>query len=170
MARRIRSVRVGGYVRPTFWGRSPSFTVPVALGSGIALLDSSAVGVAEGETIVRIRGDLFVRSDQQAATEETNGAVGACIVTDQAFAVGVGSIPTPYSDQDSDVWMLHQYWASGFNSNVDGDMLSFQRFSFDSKAMRKLPDGSTFVFVIENAASGAGVQYYLNYAVLFKPR
>ena len=126
--------------------------------------------VAEGETIVRIRGHIAVASDQLAATESYAGAVGVCIATDQAVAVGVGSLPTPYTDQDSDLWMMHQYFAGGvhFASAVGFDDQRYQIFDFDSKAMRKFASGQTMVFIVENGSAGSGIQYFLNFAVLFK--
>ncbi len=155
--------------RGTIWGRSPADTGSTVLAASTAVLDSTAVSVAEGETIVRIRGMITIYSDQQAGTEDQVGAVGMLIASDQAVAVGVGSLPTPYTDQDSDLWMMHQYWAGAF---VFADATGFsaqaaKSFPFDSKAMRKFGTGSTFCVIVENGAM-VGVKYFLNYAVLFK--
>ena len=165
-----RHVVAPRYKRATFWGRSPENTTVIGLASATALLDSSAVPLVQGETIIRVRGTLWITPDTLAATENSNGALGFCIVMDQALAVGVGSIPTPYSDQDSELWFVHQYWATRNMKQTDVGFSAegFQRVDFDSKAMRKLPSGSSLAVVIENGNSGAGVSYYLNYAVFFK--
>ena len=169
MANRQR-FRVGNFrKRGTFWGRSPADTGSTGLAAATAVIDSTALAVAEGETITRIRGMISVKSDQAAANENYVGALGVCVVTDQAVAVGVGSVPTPYSDQDFDGWMLHQYFAGGVNfASGIGLWLPYERFEFDSKAQRKFAFGQTMCFVVENGSAASGIEYFLNFAVLFK--
>ena len=166
--RRMSRTVVRSYRRPTVWGRSPADAGSTALAASTAVIDSSAVPVGAGETIVRVRGQIVVGSDQLAASESWAGAVGMAIVTDQAFAIGVGSVPTPYTDQDSQLWFMHQYYGGRFNfldaTGTEGQGASV--FQFDSKAMRKFPLGSTLAVVVENA--GQGTIYWLQYAVLFK--
>ncbi len=157
--------------RGTFWGRSPADAAVTALAGGAAILDSTAIPAPQGQTISRIRGHLAVRSDQNAAGEDTVGAVGVLVASDEAVAVGVGSLPTPYTDQDSDLWMMHQYFSHSFTflSSVGFQDQSFSIWEFDSKAMRKMESGQTMCFIVENgAAAGSGISYYLNFAVLFK--
>ena len=160
-----RSVR-----RPTIWGRSPADTAVTSLAAATAVLDSTAVGVAEGETIVRVRGQIIVGSDQIAATERWVGAVGMCIASDQAVAAGVASISTPYTDQDSEVWLMHRYFGGAvrFHTAAGFDAQAMTSFEFDSKGMRKLPQGRTLCVVVENGAATTGIEYFLQYAVLFK--
>ena len=156
--------------RGTFWGRSPADTAATSLAASSAVVDSTAVPVAEGQTVIRIRGMIHVRSDQLAATEDFAGAVGAIILTDQAVAAGGTAVPTPYTDQDSDLWFMHQYFVAGvqFQSSIGFDHNRWTRFDFDSKAMRKMHSGQTLAFVVENGFTGNGMAYILNYAVLFK--
>jgi hypothetical protein len=129
-----------------------------------------AVPVVEGETIVRVRGHIGVKSDQEAADEQYMGAVGFCIASDQAVAVGVGSLPTPYTDQDSELWFVHQYWMGGydFQDATGFGTQPFSVFPFDSKAMRKMPSGTTLCVIVENGHATSGCQYVLGYSVLFK--
>jgi len=140
-----------------------------ALAASTAVLDSTAVPVVEGETIVRARGQIIVGSDQEAATESWAGAVGMCVASDQAVAVGVGSLPTPYTDADSELWFMHQFFAGRFVfvTGAGFENVSMLKFEFDSKAMRKMPSGSTLCVVVENGAV-RGLSYWLQYAVLFK--
>ena len=157
--------------RGTFWGRSPSASGTTALAATTAVLDSTAVPVVEGETIVRTRGMIHIASDQQSAVENVVGAVGMLVASNPAVAVGVGSLPTPDTDSDSDLWFMHQYFAD--RSAVDGAGLDwtngFKTFPFDSKAMRKMEDGQTLCVIVENS-SITGMLYILQYAVLFKVR
>jgi hypothetical protein len=127
------------------------------------------VPVAEGETIVRTRGSIVIMTDQAAAAQEDQiGAVGFCLASDQAVAVGVGSVPTPYTDQDSELWFVHQYFANRtfVNSASIHDNRSIT-YDFDSKAMRKMESGQTMVIVVENGGT-QGLVYKLSFAVLFK--
>ena len=135
--------------RGTFWGRSPADTDTFDLAGSTAVLDSTAVPVVEGETIIRMRGQILVGSDQKVATEPWTGAVGALVASDQAVAVGVGSLPTPYTDQDSDLWFMHQFWGGVFrhNSSVGTEAQVLSRFEFDSKAMRKMMTGTTLCII-----------------------
>jgi len=171
MARSHGRFRVArGQRRATFWGRSPADTGVTGLAAATAVLDSTAVSADPGETIVRVRGMISIRSDQLAASEDVVGAVGFAVASDQAVAVGVGSLPTPYTDQDSDLWFVHQFFTHSFTF---GDATGFGQpamsvFSFDSKAMRKFPLGTTLIVVVENGAAAQGLFYFLNYSVLFK--
>ncbi len=155
--------------RGTFWGRSPANTGLRTLAAGSAVIEASAVPVIEGETIIRTRGFISVKSDQTGAVENGPGALGFCVVSNEAFAAGVGALPTPFTDQDSDIWMVHQY----FNWDMESAgatvvVPQLERFEFDSKAMRKMENGSTLAVMIENGSGGAGLSYYIHFAVLFK--
>jgi len=157
--------------RGTFWGRSPADSAFTILAAATAVLDSTAVPDAvEGETIIRTRGHIAIMTDQAAAAQEDQiGAVGMAIASDQAVAVGVGSLPTPYTDQDSDLWFMHQYFVN--RTRVDSASVhsasGLNIFPFDSKAMRKMEEGQTLIVVVENGG-GHGLVYMLNYSVLFK--
>ena len=156
--------------RGTFWGRSPADATSSSLAASTAVLDATAVPVAEGETIVRVRGEIIVGSDQAAVNERWAGALGFCIASDQAVTAGIASLPTPYSDQDFDGWFVHRYFGGEFlfldSTGVQG-LGRMDRFAFDSKAMRKFAQGQTLCVIVENGAA-VGTNYWLQYAVLFK--
>ena len=59
-------------------------------------------------TVVRTRGFYHVRSDQNAADETYHAAIGACVVSDQAVAIGVTAVPTPNTDRASDLWFVYE--------------------------------------------------------------
>ena len=65
---------------------------------------------------------------------------------------------------------MHQYFGGAFTfisgAGFAGD--TFQRYDFDSKAMRKVPEGSQLVWVVENATTAFGMNYLLQFAVLVK--
>ena len=172
MAVRHRGFQRSSSKRGMTWGRSPADTVVTALGAATAVLDSTATPFPQGETITRVRGHIAIKSDQLAAGENVPGAVGMLLASDQAVAIGVGSIPTPYTDQDSDLWFMHQYfdYALQFGDATGFSAQGFAIFPFDSKAMRKAEEGQTLCVVVENGAAAFAMQYFLHYAVLFKAR
>jgi len=155
--------------RGTFWGRSPADTGITTLAAATAVIDSSAVPLTQSQTLIRTRGQIIIQSDQTATSEQPVGAVGMAVVSSQSVAVGVGSVPTPYTDQDSDLWVMHQYFATDLRFETAIGFQSVMRvFEFDSKAMRKMEDGQTLIFVVENGHATHGLQYYLQFATLFK--
>ena len=166
---RRRAPVARGTRRMTQWFRSADITGYSTLGAATAVIDQSLAGITEPVTAIRCRGIISVQSDQTAASETPFGAVGMCVVSDQAVAVGVTAIPTPITDKDSDLWIMHQYFFApvAFGSGVGFRNIS-QSYEFDSKAMRKVPEGSTLIWVVENAAVGSGLIFALQFAVLLK--
>jgi len=173
MARRSSRVfRSGGKTRRlTQWTSTDPETAYIGLAAATALLDSTFVTDANNpETIIRVRGLLSLQSDQDGQDEQAFGAVGLAVVSDQAVAIGVTAIPTPYADAESDFWMMHQFWCSpvNFNSAVGVAMPSDRQYEFDSKAMRKITPDQTLCLVIENGSSAFGVLYRLDLRILSK--
>ena len=108
-------------------------------------------------TIVRSRGMLYINSDQTGATEAAFNAYGRAVVSDQASAIGVTAVPTPVTDNASDLWFLFQPLMLNyqFNSSI-GTMIRGYQLDIDSKAMRKVEDGQDIVSVVENSSVGSG--------------
>ncbi len=168
MARRRRSFSTG-VRRATFWSRSADISAPTVLALGAAVLDQS-ISAASPATIIRTRGTIWCRSDQAGAAEHQMGAVGFAVVSDQALAVGVTAVPTPITDKDSDLFFVHQYFASQFVfvTGVGLGDSQWQGYDFDSKAMRKINEEQALVAVVENASASFGLEYILQFATLFK--
>jgi len=106
MARRPRQFQT--IRRLTSWDATSPETAFVSLGAATVALDS-VFTTTSPVTVARVRGLLTVMSDQVAATERPFGAVGLCIVSDEAAAVGVTAIPRPYGDAESDFWFTHEF-------------------------------------------------------------
>ena len=114
-----------------------------------------------GETILRTRVRLFVRSDNETGTEEQVGAFGLVVVTDAALAAGAGSIPGPFTDGGDDGWFVHQsIWQGASFATANGAT----GYDIDSKAMRKVEDGHSIAIMVENA-SGEAFQMQVGIAV-----
>ncbi len=104
-------------------------------------------------TVVRTRGFWHIKTDQTAAAEQQAANLGYAVVSDQASAIGVTAVPTPTTDQGSDLW---QTYASLMTSQGAGQVDSNLGVGgeFDSRAMRKVEDGQDFVVVIETELAG----------------
>ncbi len=172
MARRVvtrgRSI-ISSQRRGTQWLFSADSTGTQAIGAGASVFDQS-FAFAEPATIVRTRGTLWVASDQNAANEQPFGALGMAVVTDQAAAIGVTAIPTPITDEGSANFFLWIPWLADFRitSTFVAEFNTFQRYEFDSKAMRKVDDGDTAVVTLENASASDGMLYIVKFRMLVK--
>ena len=162
MARRV--MRGGRSVRQTLWvGIGESITALTSANSAALIgVGNAALLALRPFTIVRTRGVYAVRSDQTGASENFSAALGACVVSDQANAIGITAVPTPFTDLGSDLFFLHQIYANRFEfiSGVGIEANSAGLIQYDSKAMRKVPDGSDISFTIEASSVSLGVSIF----------
>ncbi len=123
-------------------------------------------------TIVRLRGDFTITSDQVAVQEMAFGAIGAMVVNGEAFDAGIASIPTPWLESFDDRWYWHQYWSAQTEkvSTAQGEGLAvqFAHYPIDNRAMRKVEVGDVLVWVIENRSSAAAAAFMWNLRTLVK--
>jgi len=175
MANRIRVGapfrRSGGARRATEWFASADVTVVTQVAANTKILDQSLT-VAELAklpfTVVRTRGMFLIQTDQIAADEEQLLGLGFGVFSDTAVAAGVGSLPDPISNESDDLWFVHQFgiasaWAGNANGNARGLV-----YHFDSKAMRKVEEGSDIAVVIANGSSVFGFEFWLKFRLLVK--
>ncbi len=140
------------------------------LAAASAVIDSFFVtSGAAPETVLRTRGLFTIQTDQVSATETPFGALGLCVVSDQALAAGVASVPTPYTDADSDLWFYHQYFAAPvLFGTTTGIRRLDQQYEIDSKAMRRLSEDESIILVVENASAADGLRYIVDLRILSK--
>ncbi len=137
--------------RKTFWLAGAFQETTIAAGTPVLLTSLNTAALAlRPFTIVRTYVELFFSSDQEAADEVQLGAYGQIVVSDQASAAGIASVPTPVTEQNSD-WFAYQIMLNSFRF---GSAIGFQsaagtRFAIDSKAMRKVAFGQDVVSVTE---------------------
>ncbi len=176
MANRISRVRGpfrGRVRRKTTWLASFDSTAITSLAPNAAAVDQAFTGAAIAalgpSTIVRVRGMVFVTSDQTAASELTFGALGMAVVSEQARVAGLAAVPTPITEEASDLWFVHQFFGDsiGVATAIGLVGLGTPTF-FDSKAMRKLEgdDSQAIVVLMENASATAGLEYVLKFRIL----
>jgi len=157
-----------GPKRSTQWLGSADDTATVNLAANASVIDQT-FAFGEPATIIRTRGTLWVGADQKAADETAFGAMGMAVVTDAAAAIGVTAVPLPSGASDDDAWFLWLPWFTDIrvSSQVAVNFNIHSRFDFDSKAMRKVHDGSTAVVVLENDTS-VGVDFVMLFRMLIK--
>ncbi len=171
MGRVVR--RRGGVVgvaqrRQTLWAFSADesgFTDVV--GSGVDFQSSlnAAALALRPFTIIRTVGYLAMISDQVAASEQPFGAWGVAVVSDQAVAAGVAALPSPITDEGSDLWLAYQGLAAPM---VAGPAMPGPSIvQFDSRGQRKVEEGQDIVSMFENA-SVVGLRYVVKYRFLLK--
>ena len=151
------------------WGASADTSAATVLAANTVVLAQSANAADLAEfspgTIVRTRGNLWIASDQASASEEPFGAIGFAVVSEQANAAGVASVPNPISNESSDLWFTYETFQGYF---ATGQGVTWQRYSFDSKAMRKFGPNEAIVVVIANAHATMGLEFILKFRMLFK--
>ncbi len=116
-------------------------------------------------TIVRTRGMWLVTSDQNVATESYFGNLGHAVVTEQAAAVGIGGIPTPATERESDLFFVLETWPGFFRFGSAVGFVTEGPREYDSRAMRKVNDDQDIVFVNGLLARTAALALLINTCV-----
>ena len=160
MARRI--IRGGGPRRKTQWagmGDSvgaavlPGFVVVPSGGPAILsfnMVVNGGVGLIDEEgTITRMIGRVSARINVNTANVSATLAVGCIVARNEAIVAGVGSLPSPEDDPDSD-WLF--YAVMGLvnpNTTNNDSSLANVHFDFDVSGQRIVRVGASPVWIAE---------------------
>ncbi len=152
-------VRGGVRKRETLWIGGAPFQQALVATTTVALVTSlnAAALAMRPFTIVRTRGQIFVRSDQNTSSEDYGASYGQAVVSEQASAIGVTAVPTPTTDNASDLWFVFEFVIGSIRAatSVGIEEGGWSRI-IDSKAMRKVEDGQDVVEVVEGPGAGIG--------------
>ena len=158
--------------RKTTWSLGPVGQI-AKTGTGPLLIPTGAQSLLAAQTLIRTRGEvLLFLSSVDASLTGMSGAVGICIVSENAFNAGIGSIPDPTADIAWDGWL----WYSIFNVFASGATIAtdtgpvHQRLLIDSKAMRKIKQTDVVCAVVgvDSEVGTAVMQVKLNTRLLSK--
>jgi len=149
--------------QPTTWTRIVTQPVVVAAASKVFLTFLLLNNPGIGETIRRTRGRFYVGADV-GILENQLGAWGGMVVTDIAAAAGAASLPGPITEANDDGWFMWEGFTQESISNTGG--LPAFVYEFDSKAMRRVEEGSQIVFMVENASATFGLSFSAAISVL----
>ena len=163
MVQRRRSFQ--GPRRPTQWvGACAGLQVTAALPAVATIITEASFSLWPHPTLVRQRGQIQVYEQVGAAgTIDSCVALGLILVTAQALAAGVASLPKPSTEIDADwLWysqsMIAENIASpGVNSGILND-----RKEVDGKAMRKCDNNMVLVLVADVVDSGTASNIRVN--------
>jgi len=156
MARPRRDFRSRVSARLTDW-IGPADQGFVNIASTGATIISSASFEAPA-TVVRTRGYVGIRPQSAAADVTMIGAIGVGIVSAEALAAGVASVPTPFRDADWGGWHVWRSFAFEFQfGDASGFILWDFGFEVDSKAMRKIASNEAIVVVAESQQGAFGL-------------
>ncbi len=149
---RTRSYRPSGV-----WAGLVNNAVTVPASTAL-LLASFTPSPSFMETVRRTHISLLFSSDQNVASENVVGAIGAGVFTDHAIAIGAASLPDPVTDVGDDIWFMFQGLHSRFSFSAGGGIAETagSLYEIDSKAMRKVPNGKSVAIIIANASATAG--------------
>ena len=171
MARRFFPARGRSAARQTAWVSFAPLVDTAAPGVSILIASANAALLAlRPFTITRTRLEVEFTSDQTAATELQIAALGLAVVSDEAVAAGIGSIPGPITDIGSDLWWMHQSMLQSFLfvSGVGVQPTASKNYSIDSKAMRKVGIGEDIAFAFEVSGTGGGASVTMMGRMLIK--
>ena len=150
----------------------PADQAYVGVNTGLSVIiqsfDPAAGSALTQPTIVRTRGLMSVKLQVYSADLDCAGALGMCIVSDEAFAAGAASIPRPFDDANWDGWFVWVPWVFRFSfDDATGTQFpaSYQ-VEIDSKAMRKVSDNETVVVMAESQVGAVSVA--ANFRQLYK--
>ena len=131
----------------------------IAVASTGATLVASAA-FEESVTLVRTRGFVSILPTIVSADLDIVGAYGMAIVSQEAFAAGIASVPEPFTDSDWGGWVVWGAFAYGFEF-ADATGVNFPNWSaeIDSKAMRKITPNEVIVTVVESQTGGFSVSF-----------
>ncbi len=170
MARRrdfVRGAVAIGKRRETTWFQFLPAEVTVASGANLIFSLNAAALALRPFTIVRSHFMISLKSDQSAAIERQEGAVGLAVVSDQAVAVGITAVPTPITEMGSNLWLLHQLIYADESSLTDRTRPQMN-IEVDSKAMRKVEVGSDLIVVVEITSASNGAIFIVGGRMLVK--
>jgi len=152
-----------GKRRTTAWGLGPN-AVALSIASNAAQIWTNGITlVAEEEvTLVRTRGEVQIfLTSVTAIGDGFHGAVGIGVVTEQAFAAGVGSVPSPFDNAEWDGWLWHSFFNVHQRTSTEGDGVNDTcghiRIPIDSKAMRKWTSEQVIIGVVDQFEDGIAV-------------
>ncbi len=173
VARRSGLVLRGGRNRrDTLWADATETNNGLAAASTavISNVTGASVLALRPFTVIRTRGYLHLRSDQTANTELYHAAWGMAIISNEAAAVGITAMPTPFTEMGSDLWFVFEQLAG---TNVVSSAVGFDAIGgvsrvFDSKGMRKVEDGQEITFVKETSSVSVGVTFLSAARLLLK--
>jgi len=171
MARRPHVRTARGPRRQTVWFAFALSEFLIGAGGTAQLLFqlNAAALALRPFTVIRSRFDWFCHSDQDGADEQWGGALAMAVVSDQASAIGITALPTPVTDQGSDLFFVYEQMVGEIIVTSAVGVTEVGRNKvIDSKAMRKVDIGQDIVVVAETPTFVESADFVLGGRMLVK--
>jgi len=154
------------------WEEGPGGTGTTAVSAtGSSIMGSGASILFDGNTVARTRG--YIANILTTATNAGDGfewGYGICVVSGDAFGVGITAVPKPIDDMDWNGWLWHQL--GGVFAPVVatiGGVNAVQQIVIDSKAMRKVGINDVLTLIGQFVEVGtATLEIHADTRMLFK--
>ena len=159
-----------GQRRKMLWGSALS-TAPSVLAENSRILAFSFTEAQLDQeipaTLIRVRGQVMIRSDVDSLDETQLGILGIAVVTEQARVGGIASLPDPGTDSDSSIW---QTWLPMITGSNQGTTIHNGPgvFEVDVKSQRKISSGQSIVGIMANNSAAHALEFSLLLRFLFK--
>jgi len=139
------------------WSSVSDARTTTAAASTKTLLFANTATVALDLTILRIRFILSVESDQVAASEDQIGALGAIVITEDAFAAGATAVPGPVSDPSADFMCFFSFIQRLNVGTAVGLEPQFNTsYNVDVKSRRIVEPDEVLAWVVESGSESEG--------------
>ncbi len=111
--------------------------------------------IPRASTLMRCRGEVLAVIDGPTTNDVAVAACGLIVVTEEQLAVGTTAVPNPDTDFDAE-WIWHGFLPmSHIGGGVEKEQVA--RITLDSKAMRRMKETQSVLFVATNGAvTGTG--------------
>ena len=145
----------GSRRRNLSWEAGPrTGTPPSVTAAGNVLIANGSQVSAEGLTLMRLRGELLIWLSTVTTILDgyTRVGAGVCIVSENAFGIGVTAVPAPIADMAWDGWWWHSVFAAlqGPSTTETGrEPAAGFRVPIDTKSMRKVKETDVVIAVVE---------------------
>jgi len=145
-ARRRSFVTRASRTRNMAWGGIQVPPTTLAADTKV-ILGSFVLSTQFDETVLRTRGGFMVHALLTTPPNLAIAAVGMIVVSEDAFAAGIGSVPGPITDIGNDEWFFWQPLANTFDAA--GGLGGGTWYEFDQKGKRIVREGNRIVLVAE---------------------
>jgi len=168
----FRRTNVSGLRRKVSWSGGPRGDINT-FANEVVVFGTGQQANVDDLTIVRVRGELVLAlMDGTVVDSQITYAFGMCVVSENAFNVGVTAVPAPFDDIAWDGWFVYHQGSVIFQGtlNTPSGGSNFSRVEIDSKAMRKTHATDVTVAVIQfhNEAGAVDLQVRLASRMLSK--
>ena len=166
--------RIGSSRRKTAWESGPKNSLENLVSSTTVVWDTGSQALTDGLTLIRVRGEFVITMRLATAVGDgfENFAVGMCMVSENAFGVGVTAVPAPITDSGWDGWLYHSQHGhiTALSTTEEHRVTGARAITIDSKAMRKMKNTDVLMGVVQlgTEVGTASVDFSARTRLLFK--